>query len=368
MIAVVVPFALAAIFSITLSGVSGDSVTFEYAVADEDGGQLGSLFVEHGLGPLEAEGLVDLTRARSAEEGRRLAADGKVRATFVVPDGFTDAVAEGAAAEILVIGNADAPIASQVARSIAQGFASELNAARLAAATALASGSDADPEALAREAAALPSPVSVEDVSAARKELDSETFYAAGMAVFFLFFTVQFGIASLLDERREGTLARLMAAPVHRTAILGGKLLTSYVLGVAATAVLIVASSLLLGADWGNPIGVALLVLTGVLAGTAVMALVASFTRTPEQAGYAGSVVALVLAMLGGSFFPLARVGGVISTLSLLTPHAWFLRGLSDLTAGAGPGAVLPSVGAILAFAAVTGGIAFARLERVVRL
>jgi ABC-2 type transport system permease protein len=238
---------------------------------------------------------------------------------------------------------------------------------RLSVATAVATGSESGPVELARQAASIPAPVTVEDVSAARKGLDSDTFYAAGMAVFFLFFTVQFGVASLLDERREGTLARLVAAPISRLSILGGKLLVSYALGVVATLVLIVTTSLLLGADWGNPLGVVLLTLVGVLAATSVMALVATVTRTPEQAGYAGSVVALVLGMLGGSFFPISQVGGAISTLSLLTPHAWFLRGLADLTGGAGVGDILPAAGAILTFAAVTGAIAVARLERAVQ-
>ena len=52
------------------------------------------------------------------------------------------------------------------------------------------------------------------------------------MAVFFLFFTVQFGVASILDERRDGTLARMLAAPIRRSSVLGGKLLTSLVLGI----------------------------------------------------------------------------------------------------------------------------------------
>ena len=57
----------------------------------------------------------------------------------------------------------------------------------------------------------------VQDVSADdASELDAATFYAAGMAVFFLFFTVQFGVSSILDERRDGTLARMLVAPVRR--------------------------------------------------------------------------------------------------------------------------------------------------------
>ena len=71
----------------------------------------------------------------------------------------------------------------------------------------------------------MPAPIAIADVSTQSRQLDAGTFYAAGMAVFFLFFTVQFGISSLLDERRDGTLARMLVAPIHRSAVLGGKLL-----------------------------------------------------------------------------------------------------------------------------------------------
>ena len=62
------------------------------------------------------------------------------------------------------------------------------------------------------------------------------------MAVFFLFFTVQFGVSSILDERRDGTLARMLVAPIRRGAVLGGKLLTSVALGAVSMVVLAVAT------------------------------------------------------------------------------------------------------------------------------
>ena len=63
------------------------------------------------------------------------------------------------------------------------------------------------------------------------------------MAVFFLFFTVQFGVTGLLEERNDGTLARLLAAPISRAAILFGKLLTSFALGVISMTVLVAATT-----------------------------------------------------------------------------------------------------------------------------
>ena len=255
--AIVVPLGLAFIFSQTLRDVGRDSVTFDYAVADQDGGATARVFVDEFLAAIEAEGLVQLTEADSPQEGRQLAEDGKVHATFIVPTGFSSDVEGGQGSEIEVVGNVDAPIGTMVATSIARSFAGRLTAVQTSVATVVASGVS-DPVAIAalvERAAAATDPISVEDVSAAQKELEPKTFFAAGMAVFFLFFTVQFGISSLLDERREGTLSRLLAAPVRRSSILVGKLITSFVLGVASMGVLAASTSLLMGAEWGDPVG-----------------------------------------------------------------------------------------------------------------
>ena len=63
-------------------------------------------------------------------------------------------------------------------------------------------GEDVDPEAIAevaQRATEVPNPISVQDVSSDQNQPDPGTFYAAGTAVLFLFVSVQFGIASLLD-------------------------------------------------------------------------------------------------------------------------------------------------------------------------
>jgi ABC-2 type transport system permease protein len=187
------------------------------------------------------------------------------------------------------------------------------------------------------------------------------------MAVFFLFFTVQYGVTSILDERRLGTLSRLLAAPTSPRHVLAGKLLSSFILGVVSMTVLVVATSFLLGAVWGNPVGVMLLIVCGVTAATGVTALVAALAKTPELAGSMQSVIAVVLGLLGGAFFPIAQLGGFMRVLSLLTPHAWFLRGLGDLSGGGSVIDILPAVGAMLAFAAVTLAMALTRLGKLVQ-
>ncbi|OFW79496.1 MAG: hypothetical protein A2Z48_03950 [Actinobacteria bacterium RBG_19FT_COMBO_70_19] len=370
LVAFVVPLGLAFVFNATLGGISTGGTAFTYAVADADRSEVSAVFVDHVLPAVQESGAIEIRTVPSEPEGRRLVNDGKIDAMFVVPEGFGAAVQGSGGAEIRVVGDVDEPTGTQVARSIASSFVADLNAVRLAIAAVLEPHSTAPAEldALVERATAVANPVTVVNLGASTKELDVTTYFAAGMAVFFLFFTVQFGVASLLEERKEGTLSRLLAAPIGRASILGGKLLMSFVLGVLSMTTLIVATSLLLGAKWGSPVGVALLVLAGVLAAIGVMALVATLAKTAEQAGSWQSIIAVVLGMLGGVFFPISQAPGILPKLSLLTPQAWFMRGLSDLAGGGGWTVVLPAVLAMCVFAGVTGAIAAVRLDRMARL
>ena len=367
LLAIVVPLALAAIFSV-LFGPASTPRPFDYAVVDQDGGPIVEAFTGEVLDFLESEEIVSV-EAMDEEEARQAVSDGDLDAAFVFPAGFSEAVQSERPVEVEVVGSVDSPTGTDVARSIARSYVADLNAARVAVAAVAhqqAGTSEEELSAIAEQVATAPPPIALRDVSASAKVLDTKTYFAAGMAVFFLLFTVQFGVSSLIEERSDGTLARLLAAPVRRTSILAGKLLTSIVLGVVSLTVLVVGTTLLLGAKWGDPLGVALLILAGVLAGTGITSLVASFARTPEQAGSWQAVVAVTLGLLGGAFFPIQQSGSFMATASLVTPHAWFLRGLGSLVGEGGVPEVLPAVAALLCFALVTGAIAMARIGRVV--
>jgi ABC-2 type transport system permease protein len=368
-IGIVVPLGLAFIFSSIFGGISGNSKAIDLGVANLDQGALARQFVDQVLGSVGRSGLIAIHQEATAAGARARVASGALDAVIIIPAGFSARVEADRPASMQVIGNVDAPISAEVARSIADGFAADLNRVRLSVATVLAGGRNpgtvtpAQTQALGARAAAADAPVAVQDVSAATKELDEKSFFAAGMAVFFLFFTVQFGVTSLLEERNDGTLARLLAAPIPRASILGGKLLTSFLLGVISMLVLVVATSVLFGASWGNPAGVTVLTVAAILAATGIMALIATVARSSEQASNWQSVVAVILGLLGGTFFPIAQSPGIFSRLTFVAPQAWFLRGLGDLRGGSISVVWEPAL-AMLAFAVVAGGIAVFRLAR----
>jgi linearmycin/streptolysin S transport system permease protein len=365
LIGIVVPLGLAFIFNSIFSGISGGSNVISLGVVNADHGAASQQFTRQVLPAVSRSGLISIHAEPTETQARALAAKGTLAAVIVIPAGFSARVQAGQSASMQVIGNVDAPVSTEIARSIAESYAADLNRVRLSVAT-VAGTTPLPPariQALAAQAAAASVPVAVTDVSAQTKELNQKSFFAAGMAVFFLFFTVQFGVTSLLEERNDGTLARLLAAPISRASILGGKLLTSFLLGVISMAVLVAATTVLFGAMWGNPVGVTVLIVTATMAATGIMALIATLARNAEQAANWQSVVAVVLGLIGGTFFPVSQAPGVLSKLTFVAPQAWFLRGLGDLRGGSVSVVWIPAL-AMLGFAAVAGGLALFRLRR----
>jgi len=365
---ILAPLVLSYIFFLVFGpATSGSGLGLEFGVIDEDRSEISMSFTSV-LEGADSEGVIELSvfEERAAAEGAL--EEGDIDAFFSIPQGLEQAVFSNQSATIDVIGDVDAPNSTQIAASFAERFSSGIAASQLAVVTAASvEGTQVTPDfiqSLSQDPSIAGMNYVLTDQTATSKQVDAPTFFAAGMAVFFLFFTVQFGVTGLLEEDRDGTLARLMAAPIPRAAVVGGKAIVSFLLGVISMGVLAVATSLLMDASWGAPIGVALLVVSGVLAAIGIMGLVASVAKTPEGAGNLGSIIAVILGMLGGTFFPIGAGGGLLSSLTYLTPHAWFMRGLADLSSGAPWTNALPAAGAIMVFAVVTSLLAVVLLRR----
>jgi ABC-2 type transport system permease protein len=367
---IVAPFGLAAILGSVLPTDEDVLAGHSYAVVDQDGGPIAETFTTEVLGGFDKEPGTKIVTLDSVSEARRLALDDEIGAAFVIPEGFSDAVTGNQPTGIEILGNSEARLATLIAEAVATSFVEELNAVRLSTATVLSStGGPVDPaEAaeLSERAGQLENPLILKEDPAASKELDGKTQIAVGMAVFFLFFTAQFGVLSLLSERANGTLARLLVAPISRGSIIAGKTLSTFVLGTVSMTVLAIASTFILGADWGDPVNVGLLILASVFAAMGVTSMVGSLAKTDEQAAGYSSIVAVILGVLGGTFFPLSLAPEWLLTLNKTTPHYWVIRGVGDSTVGGGVDEIGPSLVALVAFGGILGAIAWWRARRLV--
>ena len=364
---VVAPLVLAFVFDLIFGNTIEGQFSATLGVVDLDGGVVAEQMVT-GIQAAGDELGMEVVTGLEESAARQRVEDGELDAYYLLPEGLTEAAMGGSPAQIDVVGNVDSPTDTAIATAIGEAFAAQIETTQLSVAL-VASGGGVGQDQLsqiAAEASQQPPTITIEQASAETRQLDQATYLAAGMASFFLFFTVSFGVTGLLQEKEEGTMARLLAAPISRFSIVGGKALTSFVFGLASLIVLGIATTLLLGANWGDPLGAFLLMVALSLAAVGIMSLVAGFAKTVEQAGALQGIVAVVLGLLGGSFFQFAR-RGILADLSLLTPNAWFMRGLGDNVAE-GAAAVLPAVGAILLFALVTGSIGAFTLYRKVTL
>jgi hypothetical protein len=150
------------------------------------------------------------------------------------------------------------------------------------------------------------------------------------MFAFFLVLTVGWLFAG---ERRQGTLKRLRAAPLSRSQILLGKLLTCYLLSVVQAGFLLVAGKLVFGMSWGpDPGWLVPVVLCTSLAAMGLALLVAALARTEMQVAIYGTGLVLLLALVGGaltgdrSLWP-----PYVQQLTRFTPHAWALDAYRQL-------------------------------------
>lgn len=366
-IGIIAPLALAFIFNATFGPALGPGgLDLELGLVDEDRSEV-SASLREVLVVLAGDGMIELEEFDNTDAASVAVDEGSVDAFIRIPPGFGADVETGSPV-LDVVGGINNQTSTSVAAAIARQFAAGIDGARLAVVTTanllgVPPGPDLVDQ-LAGDPASAAFTARIDDATAATRQLDATTYLAAGMAVFFMFFTVQSGVIGLLEEEREGTLQRLLAAPVSRGSVIGGKALLSLTLGVVSLGVLVVASSLLMGADWGHPLGVAVMVVAVGAAAVALVSLVAGFSRTPEGAENLASMLAVILGMLGGVFFPIGQGEGFLSRLTTLTPHHWFMRGLGELGGGAEWTVVLVPAAVLLVMAAVGGAIGWWALTR----
>ncbi len=367
-LSVVAPFMLAYLFSVMIPSGS-DTFHTRYLVVDLDGGPIAAALTDGPLAGLQAAKVADIVPVSTEGDARKRVTD-EGGAAVLIPAGFSDAVRSGKETTLTVIANEDAILAAQVLRSVLTTFASDVKAVQVSVATVLrAGGAQPDPSRMAdlqAAAVAMPAPIALSDARTADRQASSSTYYGASMAVLFVFFAAQFGVVGLLGERRAGTLARMLAAPIAPRTVLLGKLIVSLVLAIVSMSIIVVGTTLLLRASWGDPLSVAALIVATALSASGIALLVVGLTRTEDQASSLIAIVAMTLAVLGGSFFPMSQAPEFMTRLSLFTPHGWFLRGINDLASGGGIATVALSLAVLTAIGLVAGGLGLLRARRVV--
>ncbi len=395
------PLILSMIIGSAFSGfISGsDPVPFDaipVLIINEDAGESGQQFVDT-LSQGELAQLLELTEMDDLTDAREIVQLGDARAAIYIPETFSQVIQEaggdGADTEteqeqsiIQFYADPGATLTPNIVRGVVtqvvNGFNGAAISARVTVAQIVPQAATVGP-AMADFADLLQgeilasvenggggniqlNTITVGDTEEAPNDFSPFAFFAPSMGMLFLMFSMVDGTRSILDEEREGTLARLLSTPTSNREILLGKIGGVFLTGVLQFAVFVIASHFLFSLDWGSSIpGLILMLLTVVLAFTSLGALIAAFAKDVNQANIIGSVVTLTFAALGGNFLPAQNFPTWLQQLSKITITRWGMDGFTDLTInGLGFSDILLESGVLLGFTAVLFTLALWQFEK----
>jgi ABC-type multidrug transport system permease subunit len=150
------------------------------------------------------------------------------------------------------------------------------------------------------------------------------------MFAFFLVLTVGW---LFVAERRQGTMKRLVVAPLTKGQILVGKMLPCLFLSLFQGFFLFGAGKLIFDMDWGaEPTWLLAVVPATSFAAIGLAMLVASLARTETQVAIYGTLLVLILAILSGCLMGDPGLWDErMQVISRFTPHAWALDAYKQL-------------------------------------
>jgi len=359
----VLPVALTLVFGSAFG--AGEDKPVQVPVADADM----SAYSEQVVELLDAEPSIEVTLVAREEAERRVREQENSLAVVIEKDFGDDVKAGAATLKVLRDPASDAAFAGV---AVLQGIAVRM-AGNVAAADAVESiplpmePATFDERYAAADALWEPEPpvgVSGETVIASEVRGDTEmaatnTQYSTGFTVMFIMFVTFGGAAGILEEREQGTLRRLLIAPVSKATIIGGKIFGIVITALMQSAILVLVGVLLFRVPWGtDPLATLALLVSYILAVTGLAVLLSAFVRSRDQYSGMSPLLTVGLSMIGGCFWQLEIVSPVMQFLAKLTPTGWAMLGLTDVVArNQGFEAALVPILVLLGFAAVTLGI-----------
>jgi ABC-type multidrug transport system permease subunit len=217
-------------------------------------------------------------------------------------------------------------------------------------------------EAQWRAILAQPDPVSVQARFAGRQPVPSGfNFSLPGNLVMYLMLNLLiFGGNAVAAERGNGVINRLLTLPVTRFELVMGKIYGLMLLGTVQIAFFLLAGKYLFHVPLGAnlpAVALTLLIFSWVAGSLGVLA--GSLTVAEDRVVGICLLASLLMAALGGCWWPLEIGPPVLKTVALCTPGGWALQALHQLiTFGSGFHEVIVPLAVLAGFGVVANVLA----------
>ncbi|HEY2981214.1 MAG TPA: ABC transporter permease, partial [Anaerolineales bacterium] len=297
--------------------------------------------------------VLDLDRAQSQFDSRRAAT------LLILPAGLDlQAIQDGRAHVDFrqQPNNLEANVARQAIQSAVRRVSAAVNAAQAAVDAAEAQGafqSEADRQAYFEEALVLAhelqdsAPERMSAVVGAtpdRVEYDPRANSSAGQLITWVFIPL-LGISALFAyERQQGTLRRILTTPTSRSTYLLGTVAGQVIMALVQMLLLVFFGIFVMKLAWGRePIALLILLTAAALAASAIGTAMGTFIKSEGQATGLSIMTGMVMALMGGCWYPLELFPPVVQSAVKILPTTWAMQGMLDLVLrGRGLADILP--------------------------
>jgi ABC-type Na+ efflux pump permease subunit len=154
----------------------------------------------------------------------------------------------------------------------------------------------------------------------------------AGTAILMLLFSVAGVGASILEEKENGTINRLLYSPLKRSTILYSKMLFAFFISVLQLTTMFIFAWLVFNMDMSvNIPGLILMIIATSFAVSSLGIFLAAIAKTRQQAQNLSTIIILVMSAVGGSMIPLFIMPAILQKIALLSVNYWGIQGFYDL-------------------------------------
>ena len=154
----------------------------------------------------------------------------------------------------------------------------------------------------------------------------------AGTAILMLLFSVAGVGTSILEEKENGTINRLLYSPLKGSTILYSKMLFAFFISVIQLTAMFLFAWLILNMDMRvNIPGLILMIIATSFAVSSLGIFLAAVAKTRQQAQNLSTIIILVMSAIGGSMIPLFIMPAILQKIALLSVNYWGIQGFYDI-------------------------------------
>ncbi|HKL67804.1 MAG TPA: ABC transporter permease, partial [Bacteroidales bacterium] len=154
----------------------------------------------------------------------------------------------------------------------------------------------------------------------------------AGTAILMLLFSMASVGTSILDEKENGTINRLLYSPINSHTILYSKMLFAFFVAVIQLTVMFLFAWIFLGLDISvNITALFIMILATAFSISSVGIFLAAIAKSRQQAQSLSTLIILVMSAIGGSMIPLYFMPDIMSKIAVLSINYWGIQGFYDI-------------------------------------